>query len=366
MKVKDYIIKRIKKEGPISFHDFMEMALYYPGYGYYDSSSTRIGKEGDYYTSPCVTSIFGELLARQLEEMWLMLGATQFTILEYGAGPGWLCRDILHELKKNRSFYKQLNYCIIERSTAMRELEKSTLDGNISWPESIQDIGCINGCILSNELIDNFPVHIVEMDDELKEIYVDYDDKFRKIRQPAGDELKSYLTELNMELPRGFCAEINMEAVRWIKDVANNLKRGFVMTIDYGYDSEQWLHAGKRNGTILCYHKHSVNDKVFENIGQQDITSFVNFSALNHWGKLYGLECAGYCNQLEFLHALGLNSLIREKEKNNSVDYDSDPDKMQWMHSFISQMGSKIKVLIQQKGVQDHLNSMAFSHVLGA
>ena len=86
MSLSEIIIEKIRKEGPISFCDFMEMALYHRGYGYYTSDEDKIGKQGDYYTSPYLTSVFGYMIAKQLEEMWSILGKKPFTVVEYGAG----------------------------------------------------------------------------------------------------------------------------------------------------------------------------------------------------------------------------------------------------------------------------------------
>src|SRR5438046_2619822 len=115
MTLEDIIRQRIKLEGPISFHDFMEMALYFPELGYYTSPNEKIGTSGDYYTSPTFTTIFGEMIAIQLEEMWSCLGKKDFTIVEYGAGTGVLCNSILHQLQSNRSLFEKLHYCIIEK-----------------------------------------------------------------------------------------------------------------------------------------------------------------------------------------------------------------------------------------------------------
>ena len=95
----EIIKNKIREQGPISFHDFMEMALYYPELGYYTSTPDKIGKHGDYYTSPYLTNVFGNVIAKQLEEMWLLTGKKDFTVVEYGAGMGSLCNDILDQLK---------------------------------------------------------------------------------------------------------------------------------------------------------------------------------------------------------------------------------------------------------------------------
>src|ERR1700739_1167919 len=221
MQLTEIIIKRIQKEGPISFRDFMEMSLYYPELGYYTSASIhdKIGKNGDYYTSSSLTPIFGALIGRQLEQMDNILNKDKFTIVEYGAGPGLLCRDILNYLKTNEKLYEKLNYCIIEKSPAMCERAKSHLTEKVEWVNSIYDIPELIGCVLSNELADNFSVHRVVMQDELMEVFVDYKNGFIELLKPALKELTDYLTELKVELPKGFCTEINLQATEWIKEI---------------------------------------------------------------------------------------------------------------------------------------------------
>jgi SAM-dependent MidA family methyltransferase len=347
------IIKtRIANEGPISFHDFMEMALYYPGLGYYTSNCNRIGKDGDYYTSPHFTSLFGEMIAKQLEEMWLLLGKRQFTVVEYGAGQGLLCLDILNELKQNKDLYDGLNYCIIEKSPAMRQKEKNILHEKVTWHDSIKDIGGFCGCIISNELLDNFAVHRVVMEDELKEIYVDHCNGFKEIMLPASYQLKNYFNQLNITLPAGYYTELNLQATEWIKENAMALREGFVMTIDYGYPSSELYNGHRSSGTIACYHKHSVNRNLYDNIGEQDITAHVNFSALQHWGMKNGLSQCGYTSQADFLRSMGLVSHLEKLEQKGKQLYTGNMGKMQLIHTLLMDMGQKFKVLIQEKRAQ--------------
>ena len=214
MELEDIIIGKIQKEGPVSFHDFMEMCLYYPESGYYTSAQEQVGEAGDFLTSPYFTSLFGQLIARQLEEMWEIMGRNPFTVLEYGAGPGTLCRDILGALKKNEPLYRDLRYCIIEKSASMQRRERNMLHEKVSWYQGIEEIPDMTGCILSNELIDNFAVHQVVQEGELMEVFVDYQDGFTELLRPASDTLKSYLDQLGVNLPDGFRTEINLEAVQ--------------------------------------------------------------------------------------------------------------------------------------------------------
>lgn len=352
MSLSEIIIQKIKADGPISFHDFMEMALYYPELGYYTSDKEKIGVNGDYYTSPYFTSIFGEMLAKQLEEMWHLLGEDEFTIVEYGAGPGSLCHDILGQFKSNKEVYDKLHYCIIEKSTAMRKKEQSILHEKVSWYDSIKDIPQFAGCVISNELLDNFAVHQVVMKDELMEVYLDHDYEFVEVLLPASPMLKEYMQRLNVVLPKGFRTEINLGAIEWLNEIAVSLKKGFVLTIDYGNISSELYNPKRSGGTLVCYNKHRVNDDPYYNIGEQDITTYVNFSALSHWGLVNGLECCGYTDQGHFLHGLGIAEHLRKQEVGCKQIYSDIKDKALLIHTLLMDMGNKFKVLIQQKGVQ--------------
>ena len=355
MQLSDIIIQRIQVEGPISFHDFMEMALYFPGKGYYSSVTNRIGKTGDFYTSPELTPAFGAMIARQLEEMWVLLGSKDFTVVEYGAGTGNLCQDILEYLQNNKAFYNQLHYCIIEKSPSMQALQKTHLNKKVSWYDNIRELPAISGCILSNELLDNFPVHQVVMEEELMEVFVNYNNGFTELFIPANKALTGYLAELQVVLPKGFRTEINMEATEWIKEIASALKEGYVLTIDYGYPSSQLYSERRKEGTILCYHKHTINDYAYAAIGKQDITSHVNFSALCHWGFKYGLQCCGCTNQANFLLALGFPNYLRSVlSLESGKDILSLVKKESFLiHTLLADMGQKYKVLIQRKGIEN-------------
>jgi SAM-dependent MidA family methyltransferase len=354
MLLSEIIIEQIKKEGPLSFRDFMEMALYYPKLGYYNSSQNKIGAEGDFYTTANLTAAFGAMIGRQIEEMWQNLEKKPFKIVEYGAGTGLLCHDILDYLKNNSSLYNSLNYCIIEKSSSMQEIQKKHLHEKVSWYNSIQEIPEINGCILSNELIDNFSVHQVIMEDQLQEVFVDYKEDFIEILKPAKQELIDYLAVLNVQLPEGFRTEINLEAISWIKDVSQSLQKGYVITIDYGSLSAE-LYSNRRScGTLLCYYKHQKNDNPYQFIGQQDITTHINFSAISHWGSLYGMDCCGIVDQAQFLLALGIKEYQNSTLNNNPNNLALAMQESLINYRLLIDMGMKFKVLIQQKEVSQY------------
>jgi len=350
MDLSEIIQLKIRSDGPVSFHDFMEMALYYPSLGYYNSGKNKIGKEGDFYTSPIVSSLFGELIGKQIEEMWTVLDKKPFTIVEYGAGTGSLCNDILCYLKNNPTLYEQLSYCIIEKGEALRKKQQSRLPEKVSWHNSIREIAPVNGCVLSNELLDNFAVNRVKMEKELMEIYVDYDNDFLEILRPASPLLKNYLNEQNIELPSGYVTEISLEAIEWIKEISENLEKGFVLTIDYGYAAEEFYSPKRNSGTIVCYKNHQVNTSFYTDIGSQDITAHVNFSALSHWGKKAGLERSGFTTQANFLRSLGLMNYLRNFELR---DPENNRAAIWQIQKLLMDMGTKFKVLIQQRNVKN-------------
>jgi SAM-dependent MidA family methyltransferase len=348
MSLPGIIVKRIQQEGPISFHDFMEMSLYHPGYGYYSTARDKIGKGGDFYTSPCVSSLFGEMIARQLEEMWYWLGKQPFSVVEYGGGTGLLCADILHALKRHKELYAGLHYYIIEKGEAVKGL----FSDKVSWHKDITEVPPITGCILSNELIDNFAVHRVVMEDELMEVFVCFDKDFTECLRPASGALKDYFRELNVTLPRGFHTEINLEAIDWLKRISGMLQKGFVLTIDYGFPSRILYDWHRNKGTLVCYHRHRMNYSPYTNIGEQDITTHVNFSALCHWGSRYGLELSGYTNQAYFLHGLGIASHLKQET-------------LPLIQTLLMDMGQKFNVLIQYKGLRKPiLSGMRFPQPL--
>lgn len=355
MSLSDIIMERILHEGPISFRDFMEMSLYYPELGYYNSFQSKIGADGDFYTSANLSDAFGAMIARQIEEMWRNLEKKPIKIVEYGAGTGLLCNDILDYLKDNNPrLYDVLSYCIIEKSPGMQEREKTYLKEKVNWHNSIQEISEINGCILSNEVVDNFSVHQVVMEDQLMEVFVDYSDGFIEVFKPANKEFIDYFSDLNVELPRGFRTEVNMEARSWIKEIAQSLNKGYVITIDYGDISSKLYEKHRSSGTLLCFYKHHKNENPYQFIGKQDITAHINFSALINWGKINGLNCCGMTNQASFLLSLGLKEyqnkrLLNVKENTSKAILESNIN-----YRLLIDMGMKFKVLIQEKNMDNY------------
>jgi len=358
--LRDLIIKEINRKGKISFAGFMHMALYHPEYGYYNSDKERVGRFGDYFTSPAVHTIFGELIAKQLEEMWRIMGKGYFTVVEMGANKGWLCHDIVQSImKKYPEFYANFHYIIVESNPYAKGKQRVLLesihvtDEKVSWHTYSEDgfsFDRIQGCFLSNEFVDALPVHRLRVKNMvLKEIYVGYNDPgFTEIEDEVSTEaLKRYFEAYHIPVKEGHVCEVNLGADEWIRKVSKKLDKGFVMTIDYGDTNDGIYREERSGGTLRCFYEHTVNQDYYERPGDQDITAHVNFTHMMNAGKSVGLEVTGFTKQSHFLLALG----ILERLDSANKDIETILKVKNLFHP--EGMGDVFKVLIQHKNV-DH------------
>jgi len=347
------ILEKINNEGPITFEAFMDISLYEPGLGYYASEKIEIGKAGDYYTSQHLHPIFGALLGRQLEEMWEIMGKPSvFYAVEPGAGTGHLCMDLLNYLSKS-AFFHSLRYVIVEPHPFMREKQQKLLNNfsdKIKWISSLRELGNIAGCILSNELLDAFPVHLVEMEDTLKEIYITEENG--RLKERKGDlstpALSGYLEEFSLSLAPGYRTEINLRIKDWLRSVSDILSKGFIITIDYGHTTQEYYSEERNRGTLMCYSRHQVNEDPYIHIGEQDMTAHVNFSSVKKWGEECGFRTIGFCQQGSYLVSLGIDKMIGELYK-SSKDYLFEVAKIKRL-ILPGTLGETHNVLIQYKG----------------
>ncbi len=355
------IIKdRIKKEGEISFRDFMDMALYYPELGYYTSPEEKIGGHGDFYTASELDRAFGELLGKQFVEIYTKIGEEKFRIVEIGAGKGYLAFDILKFLQENYpEVFRNTTYTIIEKSPYHIKTQKEILSvfENVEWVQDIIDFEdeSITGVVFSNELFDSFPVHLVrKIKGKIYEVFikVDEENNVQEILKEVSEEILKYIAQLNINIPEGMQTEINLDAVDYIQKIGKKLKKGFVITIDYGYPSAELYKPYRMKGTLLCYYRHRYSENFYENVGMQDITSHVNFSALKYYGMIAGLDFTGFTDQAHFLTNLGLMEIFEKLQEKN--DYESF-ERLNRLKTLVlpKGMGEKFKVLVQHKNIKD-------------
>ena len=281
-----------KNGGRITFERFMELALYHPQHGYYTTGQSRIGKNGDFFTSVSVGPLFGRILARQFLE-WQVS-----EVIEVGGHRGHLQRDVL-------AAAPELNYRVVEVGDEL--------------PEKIA------GCVFSNELLDALPVHQVCGDSE---VYVTGD--FVEDFGPLSDSRLS-------RLPERYRSEFNLRALDWLEEVARRLEHGYVVTIDYGFERGEYFAPHHKDGHLQCYWQHTKSDNPYEHIGEQDITAHVEFTSLIEHGKELGLEPVLFTTQERYLMKIGEAEILQTPDRDATH---------QLLHST---MGRAFKVLIQRK-----------------
>ncbi len=351
--VREKIIERIRNEGPVTFREFMRMALYEPGAGYYTRPQTEIGRAGDFYTGPHLHAAFGWMLAKQVEEMWLLLGKGPLEVTEQGPGKGYLAKDILDRLKdRNAPLYDAIGYRLVELNPGLREFQEELLRGHagkVSWADSLKSgrkaasAPGVKGVLLANELLDAFPVHLVQMHNgAVREVRVGFesgaftevlaspstpeieeyldlfvpesvpDGEAAPAGEPAGfsDERSSPSAGSSRMLPDGYRTEVNLEVRGWLREVSDVLGQGFIIAVDYGYPSWDYYGSARDRGTLLGYYRHRVVEDPYMNPGEMDITAHVNFSALNVFGRAAGFKCAGFCPQGTYLVSLGIEEVL--------------------------------------------------------
>ena len=317
----------VQEAGILPFSEFMRLALYCPKYGYYEQTGGQIGRRGDFYTSVSVGPLFGELLAFQFAEWLKPISAGPFQLVEAGAHDGQLAADILGWFTEWRpEIVPFLQYWIIEPSARRQACQRSKLEKfahHVRWAESLQALppGGVRGIIFSNELLDSFPVHRLGWDvqagrwfewgvalnnSNASKAAFPGDFVWQRIPRPPdylGDALRLaglVPGDAAAVLPDGFTIEICPEAGDWLRQAASELQEGKLLTIDYGYEAEQFLTPERVGGTLRGYYRHHANLDLLAHVGEQDLTAHVNFTQLRRQGEEAGLRTEGFGSQEHF------------------------------------------------------------------
>ncbi|MGF1461006.1 MAG: class I SAM-dependent methyltransferase [Leptolyngbyaceae cyanobacterium] len=370
--IRDHIAQ--SPEQRMTFAAFMDLALYQPDHGYYRVGSSQLGMAGDFATSAHLGPDFAELLTEQLVDMWQRLDCPDpFHVIEMGAGQGLIAAGILAYLKQRYpSCLAALRYTLIETSPALRGAQQARLarwqpEVAINWGD-LTDLspGSVTGCIFSNELVDALPVHRVVLGAEgLQEQYVVCNETepfaFELVPGPLSTSaLADYLAAVGVAIttpayPLGYVTEINLAALTWLADVADKLHQGYLLTIDYGYAAERYYRPSRSQGTLQCYTRHAHHNEPLINIGRQDITAHVDFTALERQGDRCGLETLGNVPQELFLMALGLGDRLNQLAQIETTDVQTIRAALQRreaLHQLMNPLGlGKFNVLVQAKGL---------------
>ena len=322
-RVLKHICQLIDTHGPITFHDYMQAALYAPGLGYYSAGSTKFGPAGDFTTAPELSPLFGRSIAKQCIEIFY--GMNSPSILEIGAGSGALAISLLQELKHHNQLPD--HYYILDVSADCKQRQQHRFQqqapellSRVTWldrppRESIQ------GIILANEVLDAMPVHkFLYTANRLDEYYVTHHQETLswELRPCTHAALKRAVNHLNIQSNQPYQSEINLALPSWIKHLSQCLSEGLILLIDYGFPRREFYFPERHMGTLMCHYQHQAHDNPLVFPGIQDITAHVDFTAVAEAAFDNDLRVAGYTHQAAFLASCGIHDLIQQEPPNKA------------------------------------------------
>lgn len=293
--------------GWLPFDRFMHLALYADGLGYYARASQKFGalpaSGSDFITAPELSPVFGQLLARQVAQALQATGTRQ--VWEFGAGSGALAEQLLQALGEQVQ-----RYVIVDVSGHLRARQRQRL---AAWGERVQWLDqlpeAIEGVIVGNEVLDAMPVQLLaRQNGQWHERGVRWQaDGNRLAWQDRPTALRP---PLEIDGPQDYLTEIHPQAEGFIRTLAQHLRRGAALLIDYGFPEAEYYHPQRHMGTLVCHRAHQVDSDPLQEVGLKDITAHVNFTAMALAAQQAGLQVLGYTSQAHFLVNCGLLSQL--------------------------------------------------------
>ena len=360
---------RIREEieragGWISFARYMQMALYEPGLGYYSAGARKLGAAGDFITAPEVAPVFSRCLAVQCEEVLRALGGGD--VLELGAGSGVMAADLLQELASRDALPER--YRILDVSADLRERQRTALAAavpgmmdRIEWLDRLPED--FTGVVIANEVLDAMPVdRFVARGGAVHALGVTWlRGRFQWSEAPASPALADAVRAIEQECggwPDGYTSEVNLALAGWFAALAASLSRGVLLFVDYGLPRREFYAPERRDGTLLCHFRHRFHADPFTRLGLQDITAWVDFTAVAETAAAAGLDVAGYTTQAHVLIGSGLGGFIA-----NVADLDVvsrvNLSRQAMVLTLPGEMGERFKAVALAKGYAAPLRGFA-------
>ena len=306
--------------GQIGFDEFMRMALYEPGLGYYVSGARKFGQEGDFITAPEMGDLFGRCTARQCRQV---LNLTGGDILEFGAGSGALSTQILSELTRlrwsARTLFDSRSESRFASTSARTHREKDFRFFAITCPGLIRCRKILTAWLSPMRFLDAMPVvrfRKAEVGFEEMKGIADGND-FVGSYDSSAQEKNLFNKDMldSLQLAPGYESEVNHHANAWLSSIAQCLHKGVILLIDYGFPRNEFYHPDRSQGTLMCHYQHCTHENPFINVGLQDITAHVDFTALAQTAVDSGLDVLGYTTQAAFLMSLGILDSVDAESK---------------------------------------------------
>jgi SAM-dependent MidA family methyltransferase len=358
--------EEIAREGGwISFARFMQIALYEPGLGYYSAGARKLGAAGDFVTAPEVAPVFSRCLATQCAEVLRGLGGGD--LLELGAGSGAMAAAMLAELGRLDAL--PARYRILDVSADLRERQRATLQqavpgllDRVEWLDRLPD--ALHGVIVANEVLDAMPVERFALrGGEINALGVTWHfGRFEWSETRASEPLRAAVRSRQQQAgdawPDGYASEVNLGLAPWLASLGGALERGVVLFVDYGLPRREYYAPDRSDGTLLCHFRHRFHDDPFARLGLQDITAWVDFTAVAEAGEAAGLALAGYATQAHFLIGNGIGEFVA-----NVADLDVvqrvNLSRQAMLLTLPGEMGERFKVIALARGYDSPLRGFA-------
>lgn len=319
----EHIAAEIAANGPLPFSQFMALALYAPGLGYYSAGSRKFGAQGDFVTAPELGPAFAHALGHALERA--MEPLPEWSLLEPGGGSGVLAADLLLELERRHALPQR--YRLLEISAELRQRQQQTLAqrcphllDRVEWLDQ-PPTQSWTGAVIANEVIDALPAaRFALREDGLYEQYIEGGpNEFRWLELPAPPLLTELvhtrLADCLGDLPRPYRSELHPTLAPWLEAISDRLQQGLVLFVDYGYPRHEYYSPERRDGTLVCHYRHHAHDDPLILPGLQDITAFVDFTAVAEAADACALDVAGYTSQAQFLLGNDIEGYLRSTDE---------------------------------------------------
>ena len=338
-----HIDKAIAQAGGwIGFDQFMALALYTPGLGYYANDTAKFGampdSGSDFVTAPELSPAFGQLLAAQVAEALAQTGTHE--VWEFGAGTGALALQVLDELQRLGVAIER--YTIVDLSGTLRARQQARLVAHapkVVWANELP--AHMQGVVIGNEVLDAMPVRIIarvngqwyERGIAVEEGELVWANRPTDLRPP-----------LEVEGEHDYETEIHPQGEAFIRTLGERLQCGAAFFIDYGFGEGEYYHPQRHMGTMVCHYQHQVDSNPLDKVGLKDITAHVNFTGTAVAAQDAGMEVLGYTTQAHFLINCGLQAKLDAMSQTQRVP----AMKLMMEH----EMGELFKVIGLCKGVE--------------
>ncbi|MEE8156980.1 MAG: SAM-dependent methyltransferase [Gammaproteobacteria bacterium] len=355
-----------QRGGWISFHDFMELALYEPGLGYYSGGAHKFGEAGDFITAPELSPMFSRCIARQCAAVLGEFG--NGTLMELGAGSGAMAADVITELASLNMLPDR--YLILERSADLRDRQRSLLNqrlGNlgrcVDWLDAIPK-QAFSGVVLANEVVDALPCERFRIEEDRLFAYgIGLDgDRLIQVTRPAGPKLLAAFRDLNIDshrLPPGYESELRPGLAAWVHSIIEPLDAGLALIIDYGLTRAELYSPERSEGTLLCHYRHRAHADPLFHVGLQDITAWVDFTAVAETAVAAGFRIAGYTTQAHFLIGAGLHDMFTDSEA-ETLKEKLELARQVKLLTLPGEMGERFKVMGLSRNLAGEIDGFAY------